>query len=204
MDSIRRNKLQDLITVGSQRVAFHPIIPYHRQTLHPLVKEHGQYVSYDKAIVTGLVLCKHCHQIFPNARWNNKFILEHLQQVHKIAGPEEAVPKINSETSMAPTPACASLMKSKEAKIPLTPEVIIIDDDEDPAPLTVECPQMVMPIKKKRGRKPKEISNGSQAKEKTKNVEKKMVKRMGEVKLKRHYTKKRKVDEAAKEKPTFD
>ena len=58
MGSYLRNKLQDMILVGAPRVGFHPAIPYHRQGLHPLIKEHAQYVSCDRAIVNGLIICK--------------------------------------------------------------------------------------------------------------------------------------------------
>jgi len=199
MDSIRRNKLQDLINDGAQRVAFHPIIPYHRQALHPLIKEHAQYVSYDKAIVTGLLVCRHCHQIFANARWNKKIIFAHLYQVHKVPRVEESVPKINSEISKEPIAGSSSLKNNLETKVPLSQEVIIIDDD-DTSPHMGDCPQKIQPIKKKRGRKPKEIH----AQEKIKKGEKKLGKSNAEVKLKRHYTKKRKVAEDAKEKLKFE
>ena len=192
MDTVRRNKLQDLISVASQRVAFHPIIPYHRQHLHPLIKAHAQYVSYDKAIVTGLVLCKHCHQIFANARWTKNSILSHFQQVHNIPGIEELLPKVNSEPSPSTNAACPSIKKNKEAKAPPPPEVIIIDD-EDSAPPMEESPFMSQPIKKKRGRKPKIVCSGILEKEKKKKPETKVVK------MKKHESKKIKLSEEPKE-----
>ncbi len=197
MDSIRRNKLQDLICLGSQRVAFHPIIPNHRQTLHPIIKEHGEFVSYDKAIVTGIVLCKHCHLIFPNARWSKKSILSHFHQVHKIPGTEESTPKINSETTPAPIAACSSIKKDKQAKATPPTEVIIIDDD-DTAPPIRESPQMIQPVKKKRGRKPKLIGSGIQEHAKKTKPEKKVRKRKDVGQSKKHEPKKIKVREEAK------
>ena len=197
MDSIRRNKLQDLISVASQRVSFHPIIPYHRQNLHPLIKPHAQYVSYDKAIVTGLVLCKHCHQIFANARWTKRSILNHFHQVHNIPVTEELLPKINSEPSPAPNAACPSIKKNKEAKAPPHPEVIIIDDD-DSAPPMEENPNMSQPIKKKRGRKPKILCSGIL--EKKKKPESKVVKGDVGAKLKKPDSKKIKLIEETEEK----
>jgi len=196
MDSIRRNKLQDLICLGSQRVAFHPIIPNHRQTLHPIIKEHGEFVSYDKAIVTGIVLCKHCHQIFANARWSKKSILNHFHQVHKIQGTEEPIPKFNSETSTVPIATCPSIKKNKEAKATPPTEVIVIDDDDIALPIGESTPTN-QPVKKKRGRKPKILSTGIQEQEKKKKPEKKVRKRKDVGKLKKHESKKIKLREEA-------
>ena len=197
MSSIRQNKLQDLIRDGSQRVAFHQIIPYHRQKLHPLIKDHGQYVSYDRAIVIGLVLCRHCHQIFTNAPWNNKMILSHFKQAHHILGTEEVIPKRKSwsSTDVLPLSQNNNSNKGDESKCSGTKDVIINAEDELEHKISKNS-EIVQATKKKRGRKPKVHTNGSIEQGKKKNVEKRLSKlSKGEVKVK-----KRKLGEEAKEK----
>ena len=167
MDSIRLNKLQELIYDGSPRVTFHPIIPYHRQPLHPLIKKQVQLVSYDTSIVTGLVVCKHCHQLFAIARWNNKIVFAHLHLVHKIAVAEEPFPKINSETSMVPIATCQAMEKHEEAKVIQLPEARIMDYADTYLKFG-ESSQMDQTNKKKRGRKPKPKVAGAPIVEKKK------------------------------------
>ena len=116
---------------------------------------------------------------------------------------ENSVSKINSENSKEPIAAFSSLKNNLETKVPLSQEVIIIDDDDTSTHIG-DCPQMVQPIKKKRGRKPKDGSNEIRAQEEIKKVQKKLGKSNAEQKLKRHYTKKRKFAEVAKEKLKFD
>ena len=111
-------------------------------------------MSYDMAIVTGLVVCKHCHQLFANARWNKKNLLSHLHQVHKVPVPAETIPKVICETSLAPIAACPSMEKHKDANVTPLPEVIIMDYN-GPATQFGESLHMEQLIKKKRGRKPK-------------------------------------------------
>ena len=196
MSAFIRNKLQDLILVGSPRVAFHPAIPYHRQSLHPLIKEHAQYVSYDNAIVNGLIICKICRQIFTHARWNKKFILKHFQQNHHLPSsedppslpapaplldkvhpnePKEALLKLDmSHPKSTPDivdPISAKVSESIEANDPVPYEDIVIDDDLS-ATLQAKNHDSIPPTKKKRGRKPKVRSDGAPAPAKKKREKK--------------------------------
>ena len=196
MSSFIRNKLQDLILVGSPRVAFHPAIPYHRQSLHPLIKEHAQYVSYDNAIVNGLIICKICRQIFTHARWNKRFILKHFQQIHHLPSSEdppslpipgtildkaqpnetkEALRKLEkAQANITPDPIepnSAKVAESIEASDPVPYEVIVIDDDIS-ASLQAKIHDSIPPIKKKRGRKAKVTSDGAPAPAKKKREKK--------------------------------
>ena len=161
MGSYLRNKLQDLILVGSPRVGFHPAIPYHRQGLHPLIKEHAQYISCDRAIVNGLIICKICHQIFTHARWNKKVILKHFQQIHQLPTPEHPTPHSplnhkleNAKANISPEPIIATAIQSKEENEPVPYELIVIDDDVSTS-AQPKIPETNPPAKKKRGRKPK-------------------------------------------------
>ena len=176
MGSFLRNKLQDLILVGSPRVGFHPAIPYHRQVIHPIIKEHAQYVSCDRAIVNGLIVCKICQQIFTNARWNKKFILKHFQQIHNLPSTEHpnprssSIPKLESvsvkntaenipkldkgQVNITSERSIASANASKEGDGPLPYELIVIDDDVSTS-TPAKIPESNPPTKKKRGRKPK-------------------------------------------------
>ena len=127
MSSFIRNKLQDLILVGSPRVGFHPAIPYHRQSLHPLIKEHAQYVSYDNAIVNGLIICKICRQIFTQARWNKKFILKHFQQNHHLPSSENQTSPPTREPivdKVQPNETKEALPKLEKAQANITPDPI--------------------------------------------------------------------------------
>ena len=164
MFTSERNKLQELIILGSARVGFHPVIPYHRQIIDPIIKEHAQYLSYDKALVNGLILCKLCHQIVTHKRSNKALILKHLQEVHHLKGRERPVPKIKppevaKEIGPANPIKAAQSEKEKEESNPLPYEVVVIED-EDSLPL-VSFKSISNPVlKKKRGRKPKDRTNG--------------------------------------------
>jgi len=79
-----RNQLQDLIVVGSPRIAFHTMIPHFRQTIPTYILENLQLVSNDQTLVEGVVVCKHCHKIFNDARWNRKNFRRHLKSLHQI------------------------------------------------------------------------------------------------------------------------
>ena len=164
MITAERNKLQELIILGSPRVGFHPVIPYHRQVIDPIIKEHAQYLSYDKALVNGLILCKLCHQILTHKCSNKTLILKHLQEVHHLKGRERPVPKIKppevaKEIGTANPIKAAQSEKEKEESNPLPYEVVVIDDDDS---LTlVSFKHIPSPgFKKKRGRKPKDRTNG--------------------------------------------
>ena len=124
-------------------------------------------MSYDMAIVTGLMVCKHCRQLFANARWNKKIVLTHLYQVHKVPLPADTLPKVICETSPAPIVACQSMEKHKDAKVTPLPEVILIDYLDTANHFGKSLP-MDQPIKKKRGRKPKPKVEGVSLVEKKK------------------------------------
>ncbi len=79
-----RNQLQDLIVVASPRIAFHTMIPHFRQTIPPYILANLQLVSTDQTLVEGVVVCKHCHKIFNDARWNRKNFRRHLKSLHQI------------------------------------------------------------------------------------------------------------------------
>ncbi len=159
-----RNRLQELIILGSPRVGFHPVIPYHRQVIDPIIKEHAQYLSYDKALVNGLILCKLCHQILTHKCSNKTLILKHLQEEHHLKGRERPVPKIKppevaKEIGTADLIKAAQAETEKEESNPLPYEVVVIDD-EDSLPLVSFKPISNSVPKRKRGRKPKESTNG--------------------------------------------
>ena len=199
MLTAERNKLQELIILGSPRVGFHPVIPYHRQVLDPLVKEHAQYLSYDNALVNGIILCKICNQIVTNARWNKKFILKHLLQVHHLGAREKPMPKLNNskpanEPVGATPPNPVTSDKGNEETNPLPYEVVVIDDDPGLPLPPVKSSDNSVP-KKKRGRKPKDRSTGDQQRP-NKKPDKKHVSRNKEREPKKPKLKK---EEAAKE-----
>ena len=77
-------KVFDLIIVGSPRVKFHPVIVSTRHTISPGLCNNIEFVSFDEKLYRSLVVCKHCHLLFNNQRWNRNVISRHLDKFHGI------------------------------------------------------------------------------------------------------------------------
>ena len=82
--SALRNTVSDLIIIRSPRVSFHPLIPSPRQTISADLCHNIEFVSLDEKLQRSLVVCKHCHMMFNNARWNRQVIGRHLDKFHAI------------------------------------------------------------------------------------------------------------------------
>jgi len=79
-----RNTISDLIIIRSPRVSFHPLIPSPRQTISADLCHNIEFVSLDEKLHRSLVVCKHCHMLFNNQRWNRQVIGRHLDKFHAI------------------------------------------------------------------------------------------------------------------------
>jgi len=79
-----RNTISDLIIIRSPRVSFHPLIPSPRQTISADLCNNIEFVSLDEKLHRSLVVCKHCHMLFNNQRWNRQVIGRHLDKFHAI------------------------------------------------------------------------------------------------------------------------
>ena len=77
-------KVFDLIIIGSPRVKFHPVIVSTRHTISPGLCNHIEFISFDEKLYRSLVVCKHCHLLFNNQRWNRNVISRHLDKFHGI------------------------------------------------------------------------------------------------------------------------
>ncbi len=78
------NTVSDLIIIRSPRVSFHPLIPSPRQTISADLCNNIEFVSLDEKLHRSLVVCKHCHMLFNNQRWNRQVIGRHLDKFHGI------------------------------------------------------------------------------------------------------------------------
>ena len=94
-----RNQLQDLIIVGSPRIAFHTMIPHFRQTIPNYILDNLQLVSNEQTLVRDVVVCKYCHKVFTDARWDRRNIRRHLEIVHHIALEQNFKNDIKNEDS---------------------------------------------------------------------------------------------------------
>ena len=79
-----RNTVSDIIIINSRRVSFHTLIPSPRQTISADLCHNIEFVSVDEKLHRSLVVCKHCHMLFNNQRWNRQVIARHLDKFHAI------------------------------------------------------------------------------------------------------------------------
>ncbi len=79
-----RNTVYDLIIIRSPRVSFHPLIRSSCQTISADLCHNIEFVSLDEKLHRSLVVCKHCHMLFNNQRWNRQVIGRHLDKFHAL------------------------------------------------------------------------------------------------------------------------
>ena len=78
------NTVSTLIIVRSPRVNFHPVLLTSRHTISPALCKNIEFVSLDEKLYRSLVVCKHCHMLFNNQRWNREAMGRHLDKFHRI------------------------------------------------------------------------------------------------------------------------
>ena len=79
-----QNTVFDLIIVRSPRLKYHPVILTSRHTISPGLCNNIEFVSLDEKLYRSLVVCKHCHMLFNNQRWNREVMGRHLDKYHGI------------------------------------------------------------------------------------------------------------------------
>ncbi len=113
-----RRSIRQLIIVGSPRIDYYPLIEAARNFIPPLLFDNLHLISLDKTLVNGLIVCKHCHMLFTDARRNRSVFLRHLRTFHDVERkepkPEPTIPnkpKINP-IQYTETPVTINLMES--------------------------------------------------------------------------------------------
>jgi len=94
-----RSSIRELIIVGSPRIAYYPLLEATRNFIKPLIFDNVHLISLDKSLINGLLVCKHCHMLFTDIRWNRPVFLKHLRKFHDVERkrkepkPEPTIPK---------------------------------------------------------------------------------------------------------------
>ena len=112
-----RKSIPELIIVGSQRIDSYPLLEAARNFIKPLIFDNVQLISLDKTFINGLIVCKHCHMLFTDTRWNRPVFLKHLTKFHGIEHkepkPEPTIPKQPKKNPIqfTETPVTITLME---------------------------------------------------------------------------------------------
>ncbi len=92
-----RKSIKELIIVSSPRIYYHALLEAAPNFIPPLLFDNLHLISLDKTLINGLIVCKHCHMLFTDARWNRPVFLKHLGKFHgverKEPKPEPTIPK---------------------------------------------------------------------------------------------------------------
>ena len=80
-----RNTVSDLIIVRSESVTFHPLLIGPRDQISQVLANNLEVVCGDAKPHRCLVVCKQCHTVFYNEKWNRPIIMKHLIRFHGIA-----------------------------------------------------------------------------------------------------------------------
>ena len=84
-----RNTVSDLIIIRSDRVTFHPLLIAPRDQISPVLANNVEFVCVDAKQHRCLVVCKQCHTVFYNEKWNRPIIMKHLVRFHGIVQTDE-------------------------------------------------------------------------------------------------------------------
>jgi len=112
-----RKSMKELIIVNSPRVNYHPLPDAARTTIPAALFDNVELISLDKCLINGLIVCKHCHMLYTDARWNRPIFLNHLARFHAIQPkepkPDPTIPKKPKKIPMIITtsPITVSLME---------------------------------------------------------------------------------------------
>jgi hypothetical protein len=92
-----RKSIKELIIVSSPRIDYYPLVEAARNFIPALLFDNLHLISLDKTLINGLLVCKHCHMLFTDARWNRPVFLKHLTKFHDVERkepiPEPTIPK---------------------------------------------------------------------------------------------------------------
>ena len=112
-----RKSVKELIIVRSPRIEYHSLPDGAGFAIHPVIFNNVELISLDKTLINGLLVCKHCHMVFTDARWNRPAFLKHLGRYHGIQHkepkPEPTIPKKPKKIPMiiTDTPITLSLVE---------------------------------------------------------------------------------------------
>ena len=112
-----RKSIRELITVSSPRIDYYPLLEAARNFIPPLIFDNVHLISLDKTFINGLLVCKHCHMLFTDRRWNRPVFLKHLKKFHGIEHkepkPEPTIPKHpkTNPIQFTETPVTINLME---------------------------------------------------------------------------------------------
>ena len=122
-----RKSIRELIIVGSQRIDYYPLLEAARNFIKPLIFDNVNLISLDKIFINGLIVCKHCHMLFTDTRWNRPVFLKHLAKFHEIEHkepkPEPTIPKRPKKNPIqfTETPLTITLIEpNTEVRVPPT------------------------------------------------------------------------------------
>ena len=122
-----RKSIRELITVSSPRIDYYPLLDGARNFIPPLIFNNVHLISLDKTFINGLIVCKHCHMLFTDTRWNRPVFLKHLSQFHgitKFHGIARNEPKPEPKSNpiqFTDTPVTINLMEpNTEVRVPPT------------------------------------------------------------------------------------
>ncbi len=79
-----RKSIKEVIIVSSPRIDYHPLLEVARNFIPPLLFDNLHLISLDKTLINGLLVCKHCHMLFTDVRWNRPVFLKHLAKFHGV------------------------------------------------------------------------------------------------------------------------
>ena len=120
-----RKSIKELIIVSSPRRDYFPLVEAARNFIPPLLFDNLHLITLDKTLINGLLVCKHCHMLFTDARWNRPVFLKHLRKFHgfecKEPKPEPSIPKKpkNNPIQFTDTPITIDLMeRNTEVRVP--------------------------------------------------------------------------------------
>ena len=111
-----RKSIKELIIVSSPRIDYHPLLEAARNFIPPLLFENLHLISLDKTLINGLIVCKHCHMLFTDARWNRSVFLKHLRKFHVVERKEPKPEPKNNPFQFTETPVTINLVEPDKVK----------------------------------------------------------------------------------------
>ena len=92
MEVVVRRYVREMITAGSNRLGFPELESNERDKIHERVRPRVLGITMDGKLILGLIVCKHCHNLYTNAKWTMPRISKHLDTFHPVARPVEEDP----------------------------------------------------------------------------------------------------------------
>ena len=106
-----------LMIVSLRQFHYYPLVEAARNFIPALLFDNLHLISLDKTLINGLLVCKHCHMLFTDTRWNRPVFLKHLTKFHDVERkepiPEPTTPKKskNKPIQFTDTPITINLIE---------------------------------------------------------------------------------------------